>query len=56
MLLLVVDMQKGLFPEETPWYDPEMVLRRINHLSKNSEKPSIPSYFSSTKALRGGCR
>ncbi len=55
MLLLVVDMQKGLFPEEPPQHDPEMVLRRINRLSKNSEKPSISSYFSSTTALTGGC-
>ncbi len=32
MLLLVVDMQKGLFSEETPRYDTDGVIQRINQL------------------------
>ncbi len=53
MRLLVVDMQKGLFTQRPLRYDAEKEIPRVNRLYRDSEKPSIPSNFSTTIALSG---
>lgn len=40
--LLVIDMQKGSFTKETPRYDTEGVVERINHLARNFRDQGAP--------------
>ena len=43
--LLVIDMQKGSFTQETPRYDTEGVVKRINSLSSIFRKRNFPVIF-----------
>ncbi|MCG8635140.1 MAG: cysteine hydrolase [Desulfobacterales bacterium] len=45
MLLLVVDMQKGLFTDDTPRYDTDGVIRRINRLIEKFRQAKQPVIF-----------
>ncbi len=45
MLLLVVDMQKGLFSEDTPRYDTDGVIQRINRLIEKFRQTKQPIIF-----------
>lgn len=43
--LLVIDMQKGSFTQETPRYDTEGIVKRINNLSSIFRKRNFPVVF-----------
>ena len=43
--LLVIDMQKGLFTEQTPRYDADGVIKRINTLSSYFRALNFPVIF-----------
>jgi len=43
--LLIIDMQKGSFTEETPRFDTAGVVRRINELSSKFRKLNLPVIF-----------
>lgn len=43
--LLVIDMQKGSFTEETPRFDADGVVQRINELSAIFRKKKLPVLF-----------
>ena len=45
MLLLIVDMQKGLFSPQTPRYDTDGVIRRINRLIAAARTRAHPVIF-----------
>ncbi len=45
MLLLVVDMQKGLFSEDTPRFDTDGVIQRINLLIEKFRQAKHPIIF-----------